>query len=151
MKSVSSVTFKEEFKYLQYSRYFCVLKKTIQQISLIHQVSFRMYLLTYILVYLSILFAPKAGAVNNQSRPQSHSSGEFSLLHDHETWSSSSSSPIQYLKSHTRSSPVLHHKISESLDRRGTRRIMTNSPGSEVVTLQQFLEESNKDTSNEVS
>ncbi|XP_066482133.1 girdin isoform X2 [Tiliqua scincoides] len=92
----------------------------------------------------------KAGAVNNQSRPQSHSSGEFSLLHDHEAWSSSSSSPIQYLKSHTRSSPVLHHKMSETLDRRGTWRIMTNSPGSEVVSLQQFLEESNKVTSAEI-
>ncbi|KAJ6667087.1 hypothetical protein lerEdw1_019091 [Lerista edwardsae] len=98
----------------------------------------------------SIPFTPKAGAVNNQSRPQSHSSGEFSLLHDHEAWSSSSSSPIQYLKSHTRSSPVLHHKMSETLDRRGLRRIMTNSPGSEVVTLQQFLEESNKVTSTEI-
>ncbi|XP_020664164.3 girdin isoform X1 [Pogona vitticeps] len=91
----------------------------------------------------------KAGAVNNQSRPQSHSSGEFSLLHDHEAWSSSSS-PIQYLKSHTRSSPVLHHKISETVDKQGTCRIKTDSPGSEVVTLQQFLEESNKVTSAEI-
>nr|XP_020664165.1 girdin isoform X2 [Pogona vitticeps] len=91
-----------------------------------------------------------AGAVNNQSRPQSHSSGEFSLLHDHEAWSSSSSSPIQYLKSHTRSSPVLHHKISETVDKQGTCRIKTDSPGSEVVTLQQFLEESNKVTSAEI-
>nr|XP_060610571.1 girdin isoform X5 [Anolis sagrei ordinatus] len=93
----------------------------------------------------------KAGAVNNnQSRPQSHSSGEFSLLHDHEAWSSSSSSPIQYLKNQTRSSPMLHHKMSEMLDRQGTRRIKTDSPGSEVVTLQQFLEESNTVTSTEI-
>ncbi|XP_062979891.1 girdin isoform X2 [Elgaria multicarinata webbii] len=92
----------------------------------------------------------KAGAVNNQSRPQSHSSGEFSLLHDHEAWSSSSSSPIQYLKSHTRSSPMIHHKMTETVDRQGTRRIKTDSPGSEVVTLQQFLEESNKVTSTEI-
>ncbi|XP_053102200.1 girdin isoform X3 [Hemicordylus capensis] len=91
-----------------------------------------------------------AGAANNQSRPQSHSSGEFSLLHDHDAWSSSSSSPVQYLKSHTRSSPILHHKISETLDRPGTRRFKTDSPGSEVVTLQQFLEESNKVTSAEI-
>ncbi|KAH0622866.1 hypothetical protein JD844_025647 [Phrynosoma platyrhinos] len=90
------------------------------------------------------------GAVNNQSRPQSHSSGEFSLLHDHEAWSSSSSSPIQYLKSQHRSSPMLHRKMSEPLDRQGTRRIKTDSPGSEVVTLQQFLEESNKVTSTEI-
>uniref|UniRef100_A0A8D1AC83 Coiled-coil domain containing 88A n=1 Tax=Sus scrofa TaxID=9823 RepID=A0A8D1AC83_PIG len=84
------------------------------------------------------------GAVNIQSRPQSHSSGEFSLLHEHEAWSSSGSSPIQYLKRQTRSSPVLQHKTLES---RAHRKIKTGSPGSEVVTLQQFLEESNKLTS----
>ncbi|XP_064220181.1 girdin isoform X4 [Aotus nancymaae] len=87
-----------------------------------------------------------AGAVNNQSRPQSHSSGEFSLLHDHEAWSSSGSSPIQYLKRQTRSSPVLQHKIPETLESQH-HKIKTGSPGSEVVTLQQFLEESNKLTS----
>ncbi|KAM9241173.1 girdin isoform 1-T1 [Leptosomus discolor] len=91
----------------------------------------------------------KAGAVNNQSRPQSHSSGEFSLLHEHEAWSSSSSSPIQYLKGHTRSSPVLQQRTPETLDSRG-RQIKSGSPGSEVVTLQQFLEESNKSTSSEM-
>ncbi|XP_072713638.1 girdin isoform X2 [Ciconia boyciana] len=91
----------------------------------------------------------KAGAVNNQSRPQSHSSGEFSLLHEHEAWSSSSSSPIQYLKGHTRSSPVLQQRTPETLDSRG-KQIKTGSPGSEVVTLQQFLEESNKSTSSEM-
>ncbi|XP_054675084.1 girdin isoform X3 [Grus americana] len=90
----------------------------------------------------------KAGAVNNQSRPQSHSSGEFSLLHEHEAWSSSSSSPIQYLKGHTRSSPVLQQRTPETLDSRG-KHLKTGSPGSEVVTLQQFLEESNKSTSSE--
>ncbi|XP_021507351.2 girdin isoform X6 [Meriones unguiculatus] len=87
------------------------------------------------------------GAGNNQSRPQSHSSGEFSLLHDHETWSSSGSSPIQYLKRQTRSSPVLQHKMSETVESRAHHRIKAGSPGSEVVTLQQFLEESNKLTS----
>lgn len=96
-----------------------------------------------------ILFTPKAGAVNNQSRPQSHSSGEFSLLHEPEAWSSSSSSPIQYLKSHTRSSPVLQQRMPDTLDNQG-KHIKTGSPGSEVVTLQQFLEESNKITSTEV-
>ncbi|XP_038606873.1 girdin isoform X7 [Tachyglossus aculeatus] len=89
----------------------------------------------------------KAGAVTNQSRPQSHSSGEFSLLPDHDAWSSSSSSPIQYLKRHTRSSPGLQHKMPETPDSQGYHRIKTGSPGSEVVTLQQFLEESNKLTS----
>uniref|UniRef100_A0A5F8GV74 Coiled-coil domain containing 88A n=1 Tax=Monodelphis domestica TaxID=13616 RepID=A0A5F8GV74_MONDO len=87
----------------------------------------------------------KAGAVNSQSRPQSHSSGEFSLLQEHEAWSSSSSSPIQYLKRYTRSSPVLQHKMPETLDSRA--KMKAGSPGSEVVTLQQFLEESNKLTS----
>ncbi|KAM6279137.1 girdin isoform 8-T9 [Porphyrio hochstetteri] len=89
------------------------------------------------------------GAVNNQSRPQSHSSGEFSLLHEHEAWSSSSSSPIQYLKGHTRSSPVLQQRTPEAPDSRG-KHLKTGSPGSEVVTLQQFLEESNKSTSSEL-
>ncbi|KAM9065262.1 girdin isoform 8-T8 [Sarcophilus harrisii] len=89
----------------------------------------------------------KAGAVNSQSRPQSHSSGEFSLLQEHEAWSSSSSSPIQYLKRYTRSSPVLQHKMPETLDSRSHHKMKTGSPGSEVVTLQQFLEESNKLTS----
>ncbi|KAL6082324.1 hypothetical protein STEG23_021479, partial [Scotinomys teguina] len=89
----------------------------------------------------------KAGAVNKQSRPQSHSSGEFSLLHDHETWSSSGSSPIQYLKRQARSSPMLQHKLSETVESRAHHKIKAGSPGSEVVTLQQFLEESNKLTS----
>ncbi|NWR06360.1 GRDN protein, partial [Paradoxornis webbianus] len=91
----------------------------------------------------------KAGAVNSQSRPQSHSSGEFSLLHEHEAWSSSSSSPIQYLKGHTRSSPVLQHRMPETPGSRG-KHTKTGSPGSEVVTLQQFLEESNKSNSSEM-
>ncbi|XP_057261790.1 girdin isoform X15 [Pezoporus wallicus] len=90
-----------------------------------------------------------AGAIHNQSRPQSHSSGEFSLLHEHEAWSSSSSSPIQYLRGHTRSSPVLQQRTPEMLDARG-RHLRTGSPGSEVVTLQQFLEESNKSSSSEM-
>lgn len=88
--------------------------------------------------------------MNSQSRPQSHSSGEFSLLHEHEAWSSSSSSPIQYLKGHTRSSPVLQHRMLETPESRG-KQTKTGSPGSEVVTLQQFLEESNKSNSSEVS
>ncbi|XP_066123251.1 girdin isoform X4 [Saccopteryx bilineata] len=89
----------------------------------------------------------KAGAVNIESRPQSHSSGEFSLLHDHEAWSSSGSSPIQYLKRQTRSSPVLQHKMPDTVESRAHHKSKTGSPGSEVVTLQQFLEESNKLTS----
>ncbi|XP_065446843.1 girdin isoform X2 [Chrysemys picta bellii] len=90
------------------------------------------------------------GGVNNQSRPQSHSSGEFSLLHEHEAWSSTSSSPIQYLKSHTKSNLMIQEKMPETIDNQGKQKIKTGSPGSEVVTLQQFLEESNKITSTEI-
>lgn len=72
---------------------------------------------------------------------------EGSLLHEHEAWSSSGSSPIQYLKRQTRSSPVLQHR---TLENRAHHKIKTGSPGSEVVTLQQFLEESNKLTSMQV-
>ncbi|XP_051021123.1 girdin isoform X2 [Acomys russatus] len=89
----------------------------------------------------------KAGAVNNQSRPQSHSSGEFSLLQEHEPWSSSGSSPVQYLRRQARSSPVLQHKMAEAVEGQAHHRTKAGSPGSEVVTLQQFLEESNKLTS----
>ncbi|XP_014428604.1 girdin isoform X3 [Pelodiscus sinensis] len=92
----------------------------------------------------------KAGGVNNQSRPQSHSSGEFSLLHEHETWSSSSSSPIQYLKSHTKLSPMSQQKMPETGDNQGKQKIKSGSPGSEVVSLQQFLAESNKISSTEI-
>ncbi|NXS61815.1 GRDN protein, partial [Brachypteracias leptosomus] len=91
----------------------------------------------------------KAGAASNQSRPQSHSSGEFSLLQEHEAWSSCSSSPVQYLKAHTRSSPVLQQRTPETLESRG-KHVKTSSPGSEVVSLEQFLEESNKSTSSEM-
>ncbi|OXB63044.1 hypothetical protein ASZ78_014811 [Callipepla squamata] len=111
----------------------------------LHEVKVSMY---FVMEYL-ILFTPKAGVVNNQSRPQSHSSGEFSMLHEHDAWSSSSSSPIQYLKGHTRSSPVLQQGAPETLDPCG-KQMKTDSPGSEVVTLQQFLEESNKSTSSEM-
>ncbi|XP_071661728.1 girdin isoform X6 [Patagioenas fasciata] len=84
-----------------------------------------------------------AGAVSSASRPQSHSSGEFSLLQEHEAWSSSSSSPSQLLRGHARS------RTPETPHARG-KRSKTGSPGSEVVTLQQFLEESNKSTSSEM-
>ncbi|XP_071438324.1 girdin isoform X4 [Pithys albifrons albifrons] len=90
----------------------------------------------------------KAGAVSSQSRPQSHSSGEFSLLHEPEAWSSSSSSPTQFLRAPTRSSPVLQQRTPEGPQRR-SRHANAGSPGSEVVTLQQFLEESNKRNSSQ--
>lgn len=88
-----------------------------------------------------------ASTDTTESRPQSHSSGEFSLLHDREAWSSRGSSPIQHLKRQARSSPVLQHKMPETLESRAHHKFNTGSPGSEVVTLQQFLEENNKLTS----
>ncbi|XP_078505620.1 girdin isoform X2 [Lissotriton helveticus] len=67
---------------------------------------------------------------------QSHSSGEFGVVRDHDAWSSSSSSPVQpfgqHLKKNTRSSPVLQ----------GLQIEKARSPGSEVVSLKQFLAES---------
>lgn len=41
--------------------------------------------------------------------------------------------------------------MPETLESRAHHKIKTSSPGSEVVTLQQFLEESNKLTSIQVS
>lgn len=46
---------------------------------------------------------------------------------------------------------MLQHKMPETLESRVHHKIKTGSPGSEVVTLQQFLEESNKLTSVQVS
>lgn len=42
---------------------------------------------------------------------------------------------------------MLQHKISETIESRAHHKMKAGSPGSEVVTLQQFLEESNKLTS----
>nr|XP_033792712.1 girdin isoform X3 [Geotrypetes seraphini] len=91
----------------------------------------------------------RADGVNDKSRPQSHSSGEFNLLPDHDMWSSSSSSsPIQYfdqrLKRSTKSSPMLPGKMHETGESKGYQKTKVGSPGSEVVSLKQFLEESNK-------
>ncbi|XP_069464354.1 girdin isoform X2 [Ambystoma mexicanum] len=86
------------------------------------------------------------GAGVEQIGSQSHSSGEFSILQDHEAWSSNSSSPVQYfghrLKKNTRSSPLLHGKSHEMLDSQGQQIKKARSPGSEVVSLKQFLAES---------
>lgn len=46
---------------------------------------------------------------------------------------------------------MLQHKMSETVESRAHHKIKAGSPGSEVVTLQQFLEESNKLTSIQVS
>ncbi|XP_015217936.2 girdin isoform X2 [Lepisosteus oculatus] len=87
----------------------------------------------------------QAGAVNGgggsgHSRPHSESSGEFSLGLDAEAWSSSSS-PVQPAQRSSRQSPLLFRR---TLDVPAQHKKKTASPGSEVVTLQQFLEESTK-------
>ncbi|XP_030603678.1 girdin isoform X5 [Archocentrus centrarchus] len=82
------------------------------------------------------------------SRPHSESSGEFSLSLDQEVWSSSGSSPVQQPTS-SRSSHQSPLQLRRSLDPStatgspGQTQIRkTGSPGSEVLSLQQFLDES---------
>ncbi|XP_037388977.1 girdin isoform X6 [Pygocentrus nattereri] len=82
------------------------------------------------------------GTVNGTlSRPHSESSGEFSLSLDTEVWSSGSS-PVQQSHSQRSShqSPLQLRKNLEPTGAQSKRK--TGSPGSEVLSLQQFLEES---------
>nr|XP_020457268.1 girdin isoform X3 [Monopterus albus] len=97
----------------------------------------------------SSLDDPKSqGALNgNISRPQSESSGEFSLSLDQEVWSSSGSSPVQQPTS-SRSSHQSPLQLRRSLDPSTTagspsqlQTRKTGSLGSEVLSLQQFLNE----------
>ncbi|XP_029376341.1 girdin isoform X2 [Echeneis naucrates] len=88
------------------------------------------------------------GTLNGSvSRPHSESSGEFSLSLDQEVWSSSGSSPVQQPTS-SRSSHQSPLQLRRSLDPSaatgspGQSQIRkTGSPGSEVLSLQQFLDE----------
>ncbi|KAM4692979.1 girdin isoform 1-T1 [Discoglossus pictus] len=95
------------------------------------------------------LTSSHAGASTNQStcRSQSHSSGEFSSHHDHDIWSNSSS-PVQYIGSRLKksavSSPMLRLKSYDAPDTLALSKGRLGSPGSEMVSLKQFLEESNK-------
>ncbi|XP_046884675.1 girdin isoform X1 [Hypomesus transpacificus] len=92
------------------------------------------------------------GTLNGSlSRPHSESSGEFSLSLDAEVWSSSGSSPVQQpLSRSSHQSPLQLRKALETPTpsttpgpgTSGRARKKSGSPGSEVVTLQQFLEES---------
>ncbi|XP_032408988.1 girdin isoform X3 [Xiphophorus hellerii] len=91
------------------------------------------------------------GTLNGSlSRPQSESSGEFSLSLDQEVWSSSGSSPVQQPAS-LRSSHQSPLQLRRSLEPSGTAAVSTavsaqaqirkmGSP-SEVLSLQQFLDE----------
>uniref|UniRef100_A0A673B3X4 HOOK N-terminal domain-containing protein n=1 Tax=Sphaeramia orbicularis TaxID=375764 RepID=A0A673B3X4_9TELE len=88
------------------------------------------------------------GTLNGSlSRPHSESSGEFSLSLDQEVWSSSGSSPVQQPTS-SRSSHQSPLQLRRSLDPStatsspGQSQIRkTGSPGNEVLSLQQFLDE----------
>ncbi|XP_062257194.1 girdin-like isoform X4 [Platichthys flesus] len=88
------------------------------------------------------------GTLNGSlSRPHSESSGEFSLSLDQEVWSSSGSSPVQQ-PSTSRSSHQSPMQLRRSLDPTGaagspgqTQVRKTGSPASEVLSLQQFLDE----------
>ncbi|KAJ8387320.1 hypothetical protein AAFF_G00158160 [Aldrovandia affinis] len=82
------------------------------------------------------------GAVNgSHSRPHSESSGEFSLSLDNEAWSSGSS-PVQQTPSQRSShqSPQILRRSLEPPTPPAQKKAA--SPGSEVVSLKQFLEES---------
>ncbi|XP_075060129.1 girdin isoform X8 [Mixophyes fleayi] len=93
------------------------------------------------------------GQVTNQSRSQSHSSGDFILHHDNEVWSGSSS-PVQYfgnrLKKNAVSSPMLRLKSCDGVESLSQSKRRLGSPGSEMVSLKQFLEESNKLTVSQI-
>uniref|UniRef100_M4ARA5 Coiled-coil domain containing 88A n=1 Tax=Xiphophorus maculatus TaxID=8083 RepID=M4ARA5_XIPMA len=95
----------------------------------------------------SHLTSPLEGTLNGSlSRPQSESSGEFSLSLDQEVWSSSGSSPVQQPAS-LRSSHQSPLQLRRSLEPSGTATVSAQaqirkmgSP-SEVLSLQQFLDE----------
>lgn len=90
-----------------------------------------------------------AGTLNGSlSRPHSESSGEFSLSLDQEVWSSSGSSPVQQPTSSRSShqSPLqLRRSLEPSAAAAGSavqsQIRKTGSPGNEVLSLQQFLDE----------
>ncbi|XP_033835082.1 girdin isoform X1 [Periophthalmus magnuspinnatus] len=89
---------------------------------------------------------PKGTLNGSLSRPHSESSGEFSLSLDQDVWSSSGSSPVQQ-PSLSRTSHQSPLQLRRSLDPStaaclGQAQIRKNgSPGNEVVSLQQFLDE----------
>ncbi|XP_068508674.1 girdin isoform X3 [Syngnathus scovelli] len=85
------------------------------------------------------------GTINGSaSRPHSESSGEFSLSLEQEAWSSSGSSPVQQplssRSSHQSPGPTRHSLEPAPAATPGQIR-KTASPGSEVLSLQQFLDE----------
>ncbi|XP_068088641.1 girdin isoform X4 [Hyperolius riggenbachi] len=90
---------------------------------------------------------------STQSRSQSHSSGDFVLHHDGEAWPGSSS-PVQYLGHRLRksaaSSPMLRLRSCDGVESLTQSRRRLGSPGSEMVSLKQFLDESSKLTVSQI-
>ncbi|CAF97062.1 unnamed protein product, partial [Tetraodon nigroviridis] len=79
------------------------------------------------------------GTLNGSlSRPQSESSGEFSLSLDQELWSSSGSSPVAQPSRSSRQSPL---QLRKSLDPNASGSSPGQSRAGEVLSLQQFLDE----------
>lgn len=91
--------------------------------------------------------SPPTGTLNGSlSRPHSESSGEFSLSLDQEVWSSSGSSPVQQPTSSrsTHQSPLLARRSLELPSAGGSlgqMQIKKTASPSEVLSLQQFLDE----------
>ncbi|XP_078413080.1 girdin isoform X9 [Cetorhinus maximus] len=95
----------------------------------------------------------KAGAVNgSHSRSQSHSSGEYGPVYDDRVLLSSSLSYSHHTQNVEKYKQSLQNKESRSDDvqTHSQQRNKATSPGSEIVTLQQFLEESNVNQSPQV-
>ncbi|XP_041070747.1 girdin-like isoform X2 [Carcharodon carcharias] len=95
----------------------------------------------------------KAGAVNgSHSRSQSHSSGEYGPVYDDRVLLSSSLSYSHHTQNVEKYKQSLQNKESRSDDvqTHSQQRNKATSPGSEIVTLQQFLEESNVNQSSQV-
>ncbi|XP_043911229.1 girdin isoform X2 [Protopterus annectens] len=91
--------------------------------------------------------------ITSHSRPQSNSSGEFGLPHDPEPCSNSNG-PVQQPNTLTKKSiklsPLVHRKVLGMVDSLGRQKVKAVSRGSEVVSLQQFLEESSKASTGQV-
>ncbi|XP_043551947.1 girdin-like isoform X12 [Chiloscyllium plagiosum] len=90
--------------------------------------------------------AVKAGAVNgSHSRSQSHSSGEYGPVYDDQVLLNSSLQYNQHVQNLEKVNSSLQNEEprSDETQAHSQQRNKATSPGSEVVTLQQFLEESN--------
>ncbi|XP_072363938.1 girdin-like isoform X5 [Scyliorhinus torazame] len=95
----------------------------------------------------------RAGAVNGgHNRSQSHSSGEYGPVYDNRVSLSSSLPHSHHTQNLEKDKQSLQNKESRLGDTQthSQRRNKATSPGSEIVTLQQFLEESNVHQSTQV-